>query len=287
MSSISNSTTTIRTISDFDKLKNSKSVLIAGFPGPGLVGSISTSYIIDKLNMHQIACVESQYISPGVIFIDGKLRHPFRLYANEAGNVCVLVCEAPLMINGIHSVLDTVMDWAIKNTIQEVLVLDGVPVQGIPRSDRHTTILQSTEMENNITNDNNNNNKKEAGNISISDNKGQIQSNFNNSAIEESLKKYTTFIGGIAGGLLSACLSNQIPCAAILVPSSSGIPDPEGAALLIESYNSIIKDENLKIDPTQLKEQGQILKRQLEQIIKAEQEQREQVTMTGQRVMYG
>ena len=124
MSSISNSTTTIRTISDFDKLQNSKSVLIAGFPGPGLVGSISTSYIIDKLNMNQIACVESQYISPGVIFIDGKLRHPFRLYANEAGNVCVLVCEAPLMINGIHSVLDTVMDWAIKNTIQEVLVLD-------------------------------------------------------------------------------------------------------------------------------------------------------------------
>jgi uncharacterized protein len=188
------------------------------------------------------------------------------------------------MINGIHSVLDTVMDWAIKNTIQEVLVLDGVPVQGIPRSDRHTTILQSTEMENNITKDNSN---EKEGNISISDNKGHIQSNFNNSAIEESLKKYTTFIGGIAGGLLSACLSNQIPCAAILVPSSSGIPDPEGAALLIESYNSIIKDENLKIDTTQLKEQGQILKRQLEQIIKAEQDQREQVSMNGQRVMYG
>ncbi len=286
MRSISNSTTTIRTISNFDKLQNNKSVLIAGFPGPGLVGSISTSYIIDKLNMHQIACVESQYISPGVIFIDGKLRHPFRLYANEAGNVCVLVCEAPLMINGIHSVLETVMDWAIKNTIQEVLVLDGTPMQGIPRSDRHTTILQSSEMEKNVTDNHNNNNNKE-NNISISDNKGQIQSNFNNSAIEESLKKYTTFIGGIAGGLLSACLSNQIPCAAILVPSSSGIPDPEGAALLIESYNSIIKDENLKIDPTQLKEQGQILKRQLEQIIKSEQEQREQVTVTGQRVMYG
>ncbi len=138
----------------------------------------------------------------------------------------------------------------------------------------------------NDNNDNNNSNSKE-NNISISDNKGHIQSNFNNSVIEESLKKYTTFIGGIAGGLLSACLSNQIPCAAILVPSSSGIPDPEGAALLIESYNSIIKDENLKIDPTQLKEQGQILKRQLEQIIKSEQEQREQVTISGQRVMYG
>jgi uncharacterized protein len=188
------------------------------------------------------------------------------------------------MINGIYSVLDTVMDWAIKNTIQEVLVLDGIPTQGIPSSNRHTTILQSTEMEKNTRTINNN---KMKGDISISDNKGQIQSNFSSNEIEESLKKYTTFIGGIAGGLLSACLSNQIPCAAILVPSSSGIPDPEGAALLIESYNSIIKDENLKIDPTHLKEQGQILKRQLEQIIKAEQAQREQVSMTGQRVMYG
>ena len=29
-----------------------KPTLIAGFPGPGLVGSISTNYIIDTLKMH-------------------------------------------------------------------------------------------------------------------------------------------------------------------------------------------------------------------------------------------
>jgi hypothetical protein len=43
-------------------------ILIAGFPGPGLVGSISTSYIINKLHMDQIACVESEFIVPGVIY---------------------------------------------------------------------------------------------------------------------------------------------------------------------------------------------------------------------------
>ena len=277
------SSTTIRTISDINNLQKNKSILIAGFPGPGLVGSISTSYIIEKLNMHQIACVESEYISPGVIYVDGKLRHPFRLYANEEGNVCVIVCEAPIMINGIHSVLNTVMDWAIKNAIQEVLVLDGIAVQGIPRSDRQTIILGSTEMDENIKNINNN----DKDNGSISTNQQSKPSNFNRDAIEDSSKKYTTFIGGIAGGLLSACLSYQIPCAAILVPSSSGIPDPEGAAILIESYNSIIKNENLKINSTQLKEQGQILKKQLEQIIKSEQQQRDQGTMTDQGLMYG
>jgi uncharacterized protein len=274
------SSTTIRTISDIKKLQKNKSILIAGFPGPGLVGSISTSYIIEKMNMHQIACVESEYISPGVIYVDGKLRHPFRLYANEEGNVCVIVCEAPIMINGIHSVLNTVMDWAIKNAIQEVLVLDGIAVQGIPRSDRQTIVLGSTEMDETIKNSNNENG-------SPSSKQTHRQSNFNRVAIEDSSKRYTTFIGGIAGGLLSACLSYQIPCTAILVPSSTGIPDPEGAAILIESYNDIIKNENLKINSTQLREQGQILKKQLEQIIKSEQQQRDQGSMTDQGLMYG
>jgi len=276
-------------MSDINKLQKNKSILIAGFPGPGLVGSISTSYIIDKLNMHQIACVESEYISPGVIYVDGKLRHPFRLYANKEGNVCVLVCEAPIIINGIHSVLNTVMDWAIKNTIQEVLVLDGIPVQGIPRPDRQPIILGSSEMDENITdNIKNNNNKNAEKDVSLPNTHHDVTSNLNRNTIGDSNKKYTTFIGGISGGLLSACLSYQIPCAAILVPSSSGIPDPEGASILIESYNSIIKDENLKINPDQLKEQGQLLKKQLEQIIKSEQEQRDQGSITEQQgLMYG
>jgi len=296
-------TTKIITIADLNNLKKDRTILIAGFPGPGLVGSISTSYIIDKLEMYQIAFVESHYISPGVIFIDGKLRHPFRLYANKEGNVCVLVCEAPIMMDGIHFVLDAVMDWAMKNSIEEVMVLDGIPVQGIPDSDRKTVILasenmeQSTNKEIKVTDDEV---KKDNGSETefATDDGSNPQSNFNRKAIEDSTKKYTTFIGGIAGGLLSACLSNQIPCAAILIPSSSGIPDPEGASLLIESFNNFIKDNKLKIETSQLREQGQKLKKQLEQIIKAEQEQRaaaggggvggsEDGNVPSHRLMYG
>lgn len=292
-------TTKIITIADLNNLKKDRTILIAGFPGPGLVGSISTSYIIDKLEMYQIAFVESHYISPGVIFIDGKLRHPFRLYANKEGNVCVLVCEAPIMMDGIHFVLDAVMDWAIKNSIEEVMVLDGIPVQGIPDSDRKTVILASENMEQNTdkeTKVTDTEVKKDKGSQdeSASDDGANPQSNFNRNAIEDSTKKYTTFIGGIAGGLLSACLSNQIPCAAILIPSSSGIPDPEGASLLIESFNNFINDNKLKIETSQLREQGQKLKKQLEQIIKAEQEQRaaggggpEDGNVPSHRLMYG
>jgi uncharacterized protein len=207
------------------------------------------------------------------------------------------------MMDGIHFVLDAVMDWAMKNSIEEVMVLDGIPVQGIPDSDRKTVILASENMEKTtnkeikVTDDEVK--KEKGGETEFASNEGaNPQSNFNRSAIEDSTKKYTTFIGGIAGGLLSACLSNQIPCAAILIPSSSGIPDPEGASLLIESFNNFINDNNLKIETSQLREQGQKLKKQLEQIIKAEQEQRaaggggggagaEDGNVPSHRLMYG
>src|SRR5215471_4189020 len=125
------------------KKKLNSPILIAGFPGAGLVGSISTSYIINRLHMNQIACVESEFIVPGVIYAEGKLRHPFRLYSNERGDVCVLVCEAPVMIQGMYSVLDAVMNWALQNQVKQVMVLDGIPMEGLPDPNRTPIILSS------------------------------------------------------------------------------------------------------------------------------------------------
>lgn len=48
----------------------------------------------------------------------GKLRHPFRLYANNEGTICVIVCETPILVQGIHRVLDEVMKWALEQRYQ-------------------------------------------------------------------------------------------------------------------------------------------------------------------------
>ena len=240
-------------------------ILIAGFPGPGLVGSISTSYIIDKLDMYQIACVESEHIAPGVIYVGGKLRHPFRLYSNKEGNVCVLVCEAPIMIQGMYSVLNTVMKWGLDNRVKEVVVLDGIAVEGLPDSKRTPMILssdgKSADAANLLHDD---------GSINIA-NKNQHEG-----ADSGPFYANTAFIGGIAGGLLSACLSNGIACKALLVLASSGIPDPEGAAILLESVAKTTNDQTLKIDTQQLREQGANVKRRMEEIMRSIREQQAQ-----------
>ena len=254
------------------KIKLNNPILIAGFPGPGLVGSISTSHIIEQLHMHQIACIESEFIVPGVIYIAGKIRHPFRLYSNQEGNVCVLVCEAPIMIQGIHSVLDTVVKWVKDNEVREVIVLEGIPVEGIPDSSRKPMILSSD-----IRGDNNDSLYKD----DTEEKKDPSSSSSN-----------TTFIAGISGGLLSSCLSNGIACKALLISASSGIPDPEGAAILIESIRNITDNDSLKrIDAQQLREKGANLKQRMTETIRAVREQQsrehQEQSPTGGQVIYG
>lgn len=259
-------------------------ILIAGFPGTGLVGSISTSYIINKLRMDQIACVESQYIVPGVIYAEGKLRHPCRVYANEKGDVCVLVCEAPIIIEGMYSVLDTIAKWILKNKVKEVIVLDGIAVEGLPDSKRVPMILSSDGRKADEANlihevENMEGTSKEQEEITV---------NTNSSSIYPT----TAFVGGMAGGILSSCLSNGVPCKAMLIYAAKGIPDPGGAAILIESIGKSTENKNLKIDTRQLREQGANIRANMEKIIQSytsqqQQGQVESPTSPKPGIMYG
>src|SRR5919205_429248 len=259
------------------KKKLNSPTLIAGFPGAGLVGSISTSYIINKLHMNQIACVESEFIVPGVIYSEGKLRHPFRLYSNQEGDVCVLVCEAPIIIQGMYSVLDTVMKWALNNNVKEVMVLDGIAIEGLPDSKRTPIILSSDGRQaddSSLIDDSNNKNNKNKNNLA--ENAGTEEEGGQGDENAGSVYPTTAFIGGIAGGILSSCLSNGIASKSLIITAPRGIPDPEGAAVLIESLAKTTDKESLKIDTQQLRKQGASLKKRMEKMIQSFVEKQQQ-----------
>ena len=273
--SVTEGKTTVRPLAKVIQKKKrlDSPILIAGFPGPGLVGSISTSYIINRLHMEQIACIESEFIVPGVIYTEGKLRHPFRLYSNEEGSVCILVCEAPIMIQGMHSVLDTVTKWALNNKVKQVMVLDGIAVEGIPNLKR-TPIIMSSDGEvadeasliQDIEEQPNDKDDKE------------VQAEVDT---EQNVYPTTAYIGGLAGGLLSSCLSNGLASKALFISSTKGIPDPEGASILLESLDKITDDKSLEIDTQQLRKQGEALRTRMEKIIQSLRGQQQQPQEEG------
>jgi uncharacterized protein len=250
--------TTIKLISRKDTIRLNDAIMVAGFPGPGLVGSISVSYIIEQQKMHQIGYVDSDFIVPGVIYIGGKLRHPFRIYANDEGTACVVVCDAPVIISGIRSVLNAVVVWGKNNGVREIMVLEGISTPGIPEEGRKPLVLSSN---------------------------GQSDDHSYLSRIKDRRTEVNppAFISGVSGGLLAACLSNRIPCTGLLIPSIAGIPDPEGAAILIEKTNELAKNP-FRIDVRQLRSEAEELKRQLQEVInsvKRQQQDQQQMQPGG------
>ena len=59
------------------------------------------------------------------------------------------------------------------------------------------------------------------------------------------------------------------------------MPDPEGAAILLESLDKITDDKNLEIDTKQLRRQGAALRTRMEKIIQSLRRQQQQPEEKG------
>ena len=79
---------------------------------------------------------------------------------------------------------------------------------------------------------------------------------------------------------MASCLSNGIPCTGRLLPAPARIPDPEGAAILIEAANKLANNP-FKIDVRELRTEAAELKRQIQKMIDSVQRQQEQQVGTG------
>jgi uncharacterized protein len=189
------------------------------------------------------------------------------------------------MIQGMYSVLDTVTKWALNNKVKEVMVLDGIAVEGIPNLKR-TPIILSSDGE-----------VADAASLFQDVEEEGLNNKEDQTEDDAGRNMYptTAYIGGLAGGLLSSCLSNRLASKALLISATRGIPDPEGAAILIESLDKITDNKSLEIDTQLLRKQGAALRTKIEKIIQSlrgqQQQQQEEGGQASGRirdgVMYG
>jgi len=209
-------------VHDTRSIRLNAPLLIGGFVGPGLVGTIAASYLIETLGLHEIAHVRSAHIPPATVFIAGKLRHPFRIYAAENGKLCVVICEVTLPIDGLYHLARALLDWAETKQIGELVVLDGVPQPGLP-PERLTFCAAEEDR------------CRELAKKGIP----TLQSGF---------------IGGMPGSLLSEALTRKIDGVSLLTPAIANLPDPGGAAALIRAL-SVAYELKVSVDPLLAKAQ--------------------------------
>ena len=190
-------------------------IIFAGFVGAGLVGPLSVGHIIDKLKMEEIGYLRSRHLPPSTVFIQGRLRHPFRLYSNNDGTICAIICEITLPF-GLHDIVSTILNWAEKNGSHEIVILDGVAA---------------------ATHDN-------KAFCAAEEDLCRVMEGNDIKMIPQG------FITGVAGGLLNECLVRKIQGVTLLVKASEKGADPLAAATLVEAVN---RAYNMKIDTTDLR----------------------------------
>ena len=224
------------------KKTNLKSpIIFAGFVGAGLVGPLAINHIIEKLEMEEIGVMRSKYLPPSTVFIRGRLRHPFRFYANKEGTICAIICEITLRMDGLYSIVSSILDWAAEKGSKEIVILDGVA---------------STEHDNKAY-------------CAAEDDLVRTIADADISLIPQG------FITWLPGGILNECLVREIQGLTLLAKASKVDPDPAAASTLIEAINRFY---NMDIDVEDLLKEKDRLNEDFRELSQKYVEHREELS---------
>jgi uncharacterized protein len=220
------------------ELKNP--IIFAGFVGAGLVGPLAINHIIDKLEMEEIAVMRSKYLPPSTVFMNGRLRHPFRFYSNPDGTICAIICEITLKMEGLYCLVASILDWAAEKGSKEIVILDGVA---------------STEHDNKAY-------------CAAEEDLVRTMADKDINMIPQG------FITGMPGGILNECIVREIQGLTLLAKANKISPDSAAAATLIEALNRFYE---MDIDTTKLKEEGDRINSEFSELSQKYVEHREEI----------
>jgi len=203
---------------EIKKVELKNPIIFAGFVGAGLVGPVAINHIIEKLEMEEIAVMRSKYLPPSTVFMRGRLRHPFRFYANKEGTICTIICEITLRMEGVYTLVSSILDWAAQKGSKEIVILDGVA--GIEHDDKAYCAAEEDLV--------------------------RTMADKDISMIPQG------FITGIPGGILNECLVREIQGLTLLAKANKIAPDSVAAATLIEALNRFYE---MNIDTSDLQKE--------------------------------
>jgi len=119
-------------IEEHMKVELKNPILVEGFPGLGMVGSIATQYLIKQLGAKKFATLYSPHF-PYHVLVDKKgdarlLQGEFYYWRNEAGGndfVFLTGDSQAQTIEGQFEVADCILDFAEKLNVQMIVTLGG------------------------------------------------------------------------------------------------------------------------------------------------------------------
>ena len=186
--------------------------LITGFPGVGLVGTIVTKFLIDKLDVEKIGNIHSHSLAPVVAIHKNQIIEPMGIFYNKKHNLVIL--QALTGVNG--------MEWEISHVVSKLAKEVGAK-----------EIINIESMLGN------NNNKISSYYYSTNDKRKKDFESLNISELKDGI------IVGVGGALM---LENKFPLSVIVSQAHYNLPDSESAAEVVKVLDKLL-EINIDIKP--------------------------------------
>lgn len=206
-------------INEIVKPKFNKPIIIEGFPGIGMIGTICASYLAEKLEMQPVGYINSSHFPPIAAIHNYKPVSPARIYASEKYNLIVLFSEFVIPAEIVFSLSQAILEYAKGKDASAIYSLAGVASE---QPDAKTYGIASTaEMADSLR-------------------KGGV----------ELIKEGAT--QGVSGVLLVQCAVSNFPAANLMTQTSSPL-DPRGAARLLNFTSKLL---SIPVDTKELITEG-------------------------------
>jgi len=225
--------------------------VIVGHPSVGMISSIAISYLVDKLDLDQVAALDSDQFPPIALVFNNKPKCPARIYAREDLKIAAIVSEfvpSPLIVRPLAR---KILEWAEENGCKRIITLEGL----------------------------------------VSSGDGEIEIYHVNSLDKESekMKKMRIsakplnvgMITGVSAALLNEGRRENFDVMCLLGEARPNIPDSEAAAKLVGVVDQIFPE--IKIDVSPLLEDAKMLE---ERMKKLKQQAKPAVVPKEEAVMY-
>ena len=212
-------------------------ILINGFPGFGLIGTIGTEFLVEHLKTEKIGIIHMDELPAMIAIHQNKVIEPISLHYNKEYNL-VLVHAINVGKDLGWKLAQAIEDLAKQLQAKEIISLEGV---GSPNQDSGKVFYYSTAD----------------GKVSK-----KLQTVAN--PLMEGI------IVGATGALLAR--NNTVPIVALFAEAQSNLPDSKAAADIIKVLDAYV---GLNVDTAPLLKQAQLFEKKLKGIMQKSQDAEE------------
>ncbi len=219
---------------DFKKMR--KPLVVVGFPGTGLVGSVAASQLVESLQLSFGGYISSSNFAPLAAIHDYKPMPAARIHYSEQKNIIVIISEMTIPITTSMELADKIFSFARSLDASAIISLGGISLK-----------------------------EEKGGEVYVISSDSRVVKDIVAKKIAKPIREGATT--GVTGLLLTKGTLEAFPVTTILAESSEEYLDPKAASNVLRVLARII---NVPISTTSLEKEAKEFSKTLkESVIRA------------------